>query len=171
MIVSLRKFTYDELVSKLSKDDRIILFSCGTCIKFCDIGGRDRMKQLAEKLRADGYNVIREELSGVACMLDLVELRGTDEATAETFKEATVIIPLTCEDGWDVINYAFPHANVISVTKTVGLGVFSTDNGMTLTVPFENTGFKMNIDGHPLTEVAEKLGCHAGPYYDGNEKA
>ena len=171
MIVSIRRFTYDELVGQLSKDDKIVLFTCGSCIKFCDIGGRERQSHLAEKLKADGYNVTREELTGVACMLDLVELRGTDDATAKTFAEATVVIPLTCEDGYDVIDHAFPHAKVISVTKTVGLGVFSTDRGMTLTVPFENTGLKMNIDGYPLSEVAKKLGYHAGPYYDGYEKA
>ncbi|HKM13538.1 MAG TPA: hypothetical protein VJY42_01240 [Candidatus Methanomethylophilaceae archaeon] len=171
MIVSIRKFTYDELVSKLKKDDKIVLFACGTCIKFCDIGGRERTSHLAEKLRADGYNVTREELVGAACLLDLIEKRKTDESTAKTFAEATVIIPLTCEDGYDNIAYAFPDAKVISVTKTVGLGVFSTDRGMTLTVPFENTGLKMNIEGHSLADVAKKLGCHAGPYYDGNEKA
>ncbi len=171
MIVSIRKFTYDELASKLKKDDKIILFTCGTCIKFCDIGGRERTSHLAEKLKADGYNVIREELVGAACLLDLIEKRKTDKATAETFKEATVIIPLTCEDGYDNIAYAFPDVKVISVTKTVGLGIFSTDKGMTLTVPFENTGLKMNIEGHSLPDVAKKLGCYAGPYYDGNKKA
>ncbi|NLX47903.1 MAG: hypothetical protein GXY70_07035 [Euryarchaeota archaeon] len=170
MIISLRRFSYDDLVGQLSKDDKIIIFTCNVCIKFCDIGGRTRAHQLAEKLRSDGYNVIREENIGAACILDLVEKRKTDAATAKAFEEATVILPLTCEDGFDNISYAFPNAKVISVTKTVGIGVFSTDKGMTLTVPFETTGLGINIDGYPLSEVAEKLGCYAGPYFDGNAK-
>lgn len=169
MIVSLRRFTYDELVKKLKKDDKIILFACGTCIKFCDIGGRERMSHLAEKLKADGYNVIREELCGAACLLDLVEIRKTDEATAKTFEEATVVIPLTCEGGYSNLAYAMPDTNVIPATKTVGLGVFSTDKGMTLTVPFENTGLKTSIEGHALPDVAKKLNLHAGPFHDGSK--
>ncbi len=169
MIVSLRRYNYDELMSQLKKDDKIILFTCNFCSKFCDIGGKERIHQLAEKMRSDGYNVIREENIGVACLLDLVDKRKTDEATSKTFEEATVIIPLTCEDGFANIEYTFPNARVISATKTVGLGVFTTDKGMTLTVPFESTGLEMNIDGYPLSEVAEKLGCYAGPYFDGNK--
>lgn len=169
MIVSLRRFTYDELASKLKKDDKIILFACGTCIKFCDIGGRERMSHLAEKLRSDGYNVIREELCGAVCLLDLVEKRKTDEATAETFEEATVIIPLTCEGGHENVAYTFPNANVIPVTKTVGLGIFATDEGISLTIPFEDTGLEMSVEGYSLPDVAKKLGYHAGPYHDGNQ--
>ena len=166
MIISLRRYTYDDLVSQLSKDDKIVVWACNTCIKFCDIGGRMRCHQLAEKLREDGYNVIREENSGVACMVHLVEERTTNKATKPIFEEATAIIPLTCEDGYDVISHIFPNARVISVTKTVGLGVFATDTGISLTVPFEDTGLEMNVDGYPLDVVAEKLGYYAGPYYD-----
>lgn len=169
MICSLRRYDYDGLTDQLSKDDKIILFTCNFCSKYCDIGGKMRTHQLAEKLRSDGYNVIREENIGVACLLDLVEKRKTDEATTKTFEEATVIIPLTCEDGFANIKYAFPNTKVIPVTITVGLGVFNTETGMRLTVPFESTGLKVNIDGYPLSEVAEKLGCYSGPYFDGNK--
>jgi len=122
MIISLRRYTYDELKSKISKEDRIILMACNTCIKFCDIGGRIRQHQLAEKLREDGYNVIFEDNVGAACLLDLIHKRKTDDATKDIFASADVIIPLTCEDGYDNVAYEFPDAKVISVNKTVGLG-------------------------------------------------
>ena len=169
MIVSLRKYSYDGLVSHLNKDDKIILFACNTCIKFCDIGGRVRTRHLAEKLKSDGYNVIREESVGAACLLDQIEKKKADEATAKAFEDASVIIPLVCEDGLDNIKRVFPNAKAISVIKTVGLGIFSTEKGMVLTMPFEFTGLERNIDGYSLDDVAEKVGCYTGPYFDGNK--
>ena len=166
MIISIRKYTYDELKGLLTKDDKIILFTCNTCIKFCDVGGRVRTHQLADKLREDGYDVTREENVGAACLLDLIEKRGTDEATKKTFEEATVIIALTCEDGWDNIAYAFPDKKVLKVTKTLGLGLFRSDKGPVLTLPLGFTGLETNYAGYVIAEYAEKMGGHAGPYYD-----
>jgi len=147
MIVSLRSMTYDELKDQLSKDDKIVVWACNICVKFCD-----------------GYNVIRRELIGMSCLQDLVRKRGTDEATAKIFEEATVIIPLTCEDGNENVKHVFKGKKVIDATKTIGLGVFSLEKGMTINYPFENTGLEASVDGIPLEEAAKKLGCHAGPY-------
>jgi len=119
MIVSLRSMTYDELKDQLSKDDKIVVWACNVCVKFCDVGGRDHMNALADKLEADGYNVIRRELIGMSCLQDLVRKRGTDEATAKMFEEATVIIPLTCEDGNENVKHVFKGKKVIDATKTI----------------------------------------------------
>ncbi len=164
MIVSLRSMTYDELKDQLSKDDKIVVWACNICVKFCDVGGRNHMNALADKLEADGYNVIRRELIGMSCLQDLVRKRGTDEATTKIFEEATVIIPLTCEDGNENVKHVFKGKKVIDATKTIGLGVFSLEKGMTINYPFENTGLEASVDGIPLEEAAKKLGCHAGPY-------
>ena len=58
MIISLRDISYEELKDKLTKDDKIVLWSCNTCIKFCGIGGYDNMVLLENMLTADGYDVI-----------------------------------------------------------------------------------------------------------------
>ncbi len=172
MIVSLRKFSYEDLKKQLKKDDKIVVWSCNNCVKFCDgFGGREAMNNLADKLTSDGFNVIRRELIGMSCVLDLVCLRTMDTATREIFDSATVIIPLVCEDGLDNLKYVFKGKKIIDVPLTVGLGVFSTEFGsLRLTVPFEKTGLPFSPEGIPLSEVAKKLGVYAGPFVKSVEK-
>jgi hypothetical protein len=166
MIITLRKLSYDDLKSQLTKEDKIIVLACNNCVKFCDkFGGRESMNNLADKLQADGFNVIRRELMGMSCVLDLVHLRALDDATKKTFEEANVIIPLTCEDGYDNIKYIFKDKKIIDVPKTIGLGVLSTQwHALRLTVPFEDTGLKPSPEGMPLQEAAKQLGIYAGPF-------
>ena len=165
MIISLRRLSYDDLKNELKKDDKIVVWACNNCIKFCDgLGGREAMNNLADKLEADGYTVSRRELIGTSCMLDLVQKRKTDKATADTFKESTVIIPLTCEDGYENVKCVFNDKRVINTTKTIGLGVFSTKTGMCINYPFEDTGLEPSIKGISLKEAAEKLSLYAGPF-------
>ena len=165
MIISLRRLTYDDLKNELQKDDKIVVWACNNCIKFCDgLGGREAMNNLADKLEADGYTIIRRELIGTSCLLDLVQKRKTDEATADTFKESTVIIPLTCEDGYENVKHTFDDKRVINATKTIGLGVFSIKTGMRINYPFEETGLKPSVEGMSLKEAAEKLNLYAGPF-------
>ncbi len=164
MIISLRRLTYDDLKNELQNEDKIVVWACNNCIKFCEIGGREAMNNLADKLENDGYKVIRRELIGCSCLLDLVEKRKTDEATADTFKESTVIIPLTCEDGYENVKHTFDDKKVINATKTIGLGVFSMKTGMKINYPFEETGLKPSVEGMSLKEAAEKLNLYAGPF-------
>jgi len=166
MIVTLRKLSYDDLKAQLKKDDKIVIWSCNNCVKFCNgFGGRQAMASLKEKLEKDGYNVIHTELIGLSCVLDLVHLRAIEEPTKTIFEEATVVIPLACEDGYENLKYVFKKKRIIDVPLTVGLGVFSTEFGaLRLTVPFENTGLEKKIEGIPLEEVAKKLNAHAGPF-------
>lgn len=122
------------------------------------------MNNLADKLEADGYTVIHRELIGTSCLLDLVQKRKTDEATADTFKDSTVIIPLTCEDGYENVKHTFKDKRVINTTKTIGLGVFSTKTGMRINYPFEDTCLEPSIEGMSLKEAAKKLNLYAGPF-------
>jgi hypothetical protein len=166
MIISLRKLSYEDLKSQLSKEDKIVVWACNNCVKFCDkFGGREAMNQLAEKLQTDGFNVIRRELIGMSCVLDLVYLRAVEPATKETFEEATVLIPLTCEDGYDNLKHIFHDKKIIDVPKTIGLGVLSTQwHALRLTAPFEETGLKAPPEGMTLKDAAKELGIYSGPF-------
>lgn len=163
MMVSLRSITYDELKKQISKEDKIILWSCNTCIKYCGIGGFDRMVQLEEMLKADGYDVIGKELLSVACLESIARHHKMDPKKQDMFNEATVIITLTCEDGHDAANETFKDKKVIGITKTVGVGNFTMDRGPVLTHPFENTGLVQNEKGYTFPEVAEK--CNLYPTF------
>ena len=78
MIISLRTLTYEQLKEKLSKKDKIVLWSCDTCIRFTGLGGIDKLEILETMLENDGYTVIRKELLGVSCVEELVEDRKKD---------------------------------------------------------------------------------------------
>jgi len=100
MILSVRKKTYAELRDSLDKKHKIVVLSCNNCAKKCNgLGGRVGLAALSDKLEGDGFNVIRRELVGFGCALDLVAKRGKEDSTKDWFAEADVIIPLACEDG------------------------------------------------------------------------
>ncbi len=158
MIISLRSISYDDLKNQLSKDDKIVINSCNTCIKSCGIGGLQNMTVLENMLLADGYNVLGIDLISIGCSLNLVEYHRQDIKKKEMYDEATVIITLICEDGYEGMKYVFKDKKVISITKTLGTGNFTMDRGVVLTHPFESTGLEKNSEGYELDEVAEKLG-------------
>ncbi|MBV1820149.1 hypothetical protein ACIR03_09125 [Clostridium cochlearium] len=155
MIISLRSLSYEELKSKLSKDDKIVLWTCNTCIKFCGIGGFDKLVTLEKLLKSDGYNVIGKELVSIACMYSLAEQHKNDPKKREMFNEATTIITLTCEDGYINTCNVFKDKKVIGIAKTLGIGNFSMDRGPILTHPFESTGLEQTNEGYTFPEVCK----------------
>jgi ferredoxin len=170
MIISLRDLSYEELKDKLSKDDKIILWSCNTCIKFCGIGGYDNMVLLENMLTADGYKVIGKELISIACMYSLAEQHRDDPNKNELFHEATAIIVLSCEDGYETAESVFGDKKVIRITKTLGVGNFSMDRGPVLTAPFESTGLEQTDEGYTFPEIADKLNLYP-TFFDRSEAA
>lgn len=169
MIISLRSLSYDELKSKLTKEDKIVLWSCNTCIKFCGIGGYDKLVALENILKADGYNVIGKELISIGCMYSLAEQHKNDPAKAEMFDEATAIITLTCEDGYINAANVFKDKKVIGISKTLGIGNFSMDRGPILTHPFESTGLERSSQGYSFPEIATKLSLYP-TFFDAEAK-
>lgn len=170
MIISLRDLDYKQLKSKMKKEDKIVLWSCNTCIKFCGIGGYDNMVLLEKMLTADGYNVIGKELISIACMYSLAQQHKEDKNKKELFDKATTIICLTCEDGYETAASVFSDKNVIKVVKTLGVGNFTMDRGPILTAPFESTGLKQNDLGYTFPEIAEKLNLYP-TFFDRNDAA
>jgi hypothetical protein len=71
----LRNLDYAQIKEKLDKDDKIVVWSCNDCTKYCDLGGRKNLKALAEALEKDGFTVIRQELVGVSCQPPLIRER------------------------------------------------------------------------------------------------
>jgi hypothetical protein len=166
MILSARLFEYDELKKKLKKDEKIIVFSCNNCAKKCDgLGGRVGLKALCDKLEADGFNVTRRELCGIACSLDMIEERAQNEATAKVFEQADVIIPLSCEDGEHAIHHVFPHVKIVRVTKTIGIGWASPQEGVRLTDVLAGVPVKVpGPQGITLKQAADQLKLPVGAF-------
>ena len=147
MIVVLRNLDYEQIKEKLDKDDKIVVWSCNDCTKYCDLGGRKNLKALAEALEKDGFNVIRTK----------------HKATKQIYSDATAIIVLACTDGFLKVQRVFRKKKVIQVGSSVGLGAYSKKGGMRLVVPLEETGLKPLVEGYSLEEAATKLKMKSGP--------
>jgi|GEM_PF-838245 len=156
MIISLRTLTYDELKEKLSREDKIVLWSCDTCIRFSGLGGISKLQILEDLLVNDGYPVIRKELLGVSCVDELVEDRKFDDVKKEIFDQATAIVVLGCEESWERVHLAFPDKKVIQVTRSFGFGNISEERGVFLTNPFQDTDFDAVPGGIPVDQVAKQ---------------
>jgi len=155
LIISVRSLSYDELKRNLSQDDKIVIWSCDTCVKHCGIAGMEKMTALEELLKEDGYNVIRKELISESCQINLAKKHKT--AQEDIFREATAIIVLTCEIGYQCVKTVFPHKKVIGTAKTFGAGNFSNRKGPILTSPFESTCLEPNTEGYTLTNLVENF--------------
>ncbi len=166
MIISVRNFDYETLKKELRLEDKIIIFSCNNCAKKCKgLGGRPGMNSLGDKLQSDGFNVLRRELCGIACSLDLIRKRAKEESTRAFFEEADVIIPLSCEDGEKALPVVFPDKRIIKVTRTLGIGWGSPKDGVRLTTPLAGVDLKIDSpQGITIDEAADQLGLFAGGF-------
>jgi ferredoxin len=153
MIISVRSLSYDELKRNLSRDDKIVLWSCDTCVKHCGIAGMEKMTVLEEMLKEDGYNVINKELVSESCQINLAKKHRA--AKEDLFKEATAIITLTCELGYQCVRNVFPKTKVIGTAKTFGSGNFSNRKGPILTSPLPTTGLELDPEGYTLNKLVE----------------
>ena len=158
MIVSLTNITYDELKDQLTKDDKIVIWTCNLCIKLCGTGGEEVANDLAKKLLDDGYNVVHVEPIGYGCHMVLVRDRTRDPTTKPIFRKIHTIISIVCTDGNEKVDRVFRKVKkIIHVTETVGVGAYSSKTGMRLQLPLEETGLKARPEGITLKEVAKKL--------------
>jgi NAD-dependent dihydropyrimidine dehydrogenase PreA subunit len=158
MIISLRTITYDDLKKQLAPEDKIVLWSCDTCIRFSGLGGIFKLQILEDMLVNDGYQVIRKELLGVSCVDELVEDRKYSDDKQEIFEQATAIVVLGCEEAWERVAIAFPDKKVIQVTQSFGFGNISEERGVRLTNPFADTALEVVPGGIPLDQVAKRTG-------------
>lgn len=165
MIVSLRTKSYDELKKALSKDEKIVLYSCNLCIKLCNgLGGKEAIEDLAQKLTADGYNIIHTEPIGYGCHFGLVNTRKRGETTKDIFEEADAFVTIICTDGHEKLMKMFKRKKLIATAETVGIGMYSTGEGMRLVCPFPETGLTASKEGISLAEAAKKLKMYHKPF-------
>jgi hypothetical protein len=153
MIAVLRKIDYEELKKQLEPDDKIVVWSCNDCTKYCDLGGRKNLNALADALEKDGFTVLRRELVGVSCQPPLVRERTKHPSTKEFYNEATAIIVLACTDGFLKVQRVFRKKKVIQVGESVGLGAYSKKGGMRLVIPLEETGLEPSIEGYDVWTI------------------
>jgi hypothetical protein len=124
---------------------------------------RKNLNALADALEKDGYNILRRELVGVSCQMNLIRERTKHPSVKEIFKDATAIIVLACTDGYLKVQRVFRKKKVIQVGVSVGLGAYSKKEGMRLVIPMEETGLEPSVEGLTLEKAAKKLKMKSGP--------
>ena len=106
-------YPYDIIKAKLKKWRKIGIVACNSCAKACETGGKEAMEKLAERLRADDFEVIEEQVVPMACMIDLAKKYDY---------QADVLIMLACKSGLITFQEIFPKITIIPGTVTVGIG-------------------------------------------------
>ncbi len=110
---------YKDIKKELKKSDKIGIISCNACARICKTGGPEAMKQLAAKLKKEGYNVVDTDLIGTPCdknQLQKNQLHGNMQ------------IVLACDAGVYNLKKIFPRHKIISGTKTLGIGAHDGKN-------------------------------------------
>lgn len=164
--ITVRQFDYEELRRRLDPGDRILILSCNACARQSDgLGGKEGLKALADKLKADGFHVHHQELIPIACSARQLRDRLQDAEIRTRFQDADVIIPLACDAGNDRVQETLPNVRILRVTKTLGKGSYSPESGARLTAVAPDVGIEIkDPDGLPVEEAAKRLGLHAGSF-------
>jgi hypothetical protein len=162
--MTLRTLDYEGLKASLPEDARLLIWSCNTCARMCGgLGGRVSTESLVDMLEKDGMTVIGSEVLTASCFLSAVRKRLERPEFRKMVEEATHVIPLTCSTGAALLLKEMPHLKMVDAGRTIGLGYLSESRGPVLT---SSVLEKLVVPegGMTLTEVAEALGLHLGPF-------
>jgi hypothetical protein len=104
---------YGLLKGLLEFDVKIGIVSCNSCAKACETGGRKCMEDLSERLKADGFEVVDQDLIPMACNIALVK---------KPVYDGDILIILACDAGVFCLKKLFPDKKIVAALNTTGLG-------------------------------------------------
>lgn len=119
---------YGMIKAELKKTDRIGIIACNSCARMCETGGEKAMKELAERLKKDGFNVVDTDLIGIACDFDQLKKQ-------EMLGDVTIV--LACDAGVYNLKKLFPERKIIPAIETIGLGAWDEKGNINLVRKFE----------------------------------
>ena len=93
MTVMARDRGYDELLEDV-RGRRVLVWTCNTCARLCNIGGREAGDRLVSKLSEDGVEVAGCVCSSAACFMT-----KADRMASEVEGEYDLVVSLTCDMG------------------------------------------------------------------------
>ena len=118
-----RALKLDVIKEHLDKDaDTITLISCNTCVRLAKTGGRQKMAQMAEKLREEGYQVRDGFLVTVPCWDHCME-------NVKIQPDINTIIVLGCSCAYANIKIHFPDRKIVSAIMDRGTVVQDPETG------------------------------------------
>lgn len=112
MIITSSK-PYGVIKGMLKKWKTVGIVSCNSCARACETGGKEKMDELATRLKQDGFNVVDTELLPMACNID---------AAKKPNYQADYLVSLACDSGVLTLQSLFPGKVVVQALDTIGLG-------------------------------------------------
>ena len=129
---------YDDIVRQIDKENDVItIVGCNTCIRVSGSGGPEKMKEMASKLKIDGYSVKDGYMLPIACMEPYL-------FTVKLNAEVNTIVALCCTAGFSNIKRNYPEIKVIETVDNVGLIVADANKGVVkVAMPYEKHSDKL----------------------------
>lgn len=122
MLIMTRKMDLDGLVEKV-RGKRVGIWTCRTCARLCDgLGGDEAAERLESALEERGIEVCGRASTSASCLWDKVERALADDP----FRDAEVIIPLTCDVAAKMLE-SFSDALAVDCVLTRGRGGLSEE--------------------------------------------
>jgi hypothetical protein len=104
---------YGVVRGMLKKWKKIGIVSCNSCARACETGGKEKMEELAARLKQDGFDVVDMEVIPMACNVDAVK---------KPEYHADFLVALACDSGVCTLQSLFPNKIVVPALDTIGLG-------------------------------------------------
>lgn len=135
---------YEKITSNLDKENDIItIIGCNTCIRVSGAGGPDKMRELAMKLRNDGYNVKDGFMLPITCMEPYL-------FTVKLKPEVNTIVSLACTAGTSNIKRNFPDHKIVETVDNIGLIIADANKGvLKIAMPYKKHEDKLGAE-YPL---------------------
>ncbi|MFO7964039.1 MAG: hypothetical protein R6U50_08985 [Desulfobacterales bacterium] len=114
---------YETITSELSKDDTIAIVSCNNCVRVAGTGGEKKMKEMAFRLREDGYRVKEGFLVTKACPQPYMGMLGLSPLVNK-------VIVMACTAGWSTACRVCKTRKVVRSLEDIGLLITDTDKGV-----------------------------------------
>ncbi len=104
---------YGIIRGMLKKWKKIGVVSCNSCARACETGGKEKMEELSQRLKQDGFEVVDMDLVPMACNIDLAK---------RTDYQADMLIVLACDSGVCTYQTLFPNKIIVPALDTIGIG-------------------------------------------------
>ena len=118
---------YGVVRGMLRKWKKIGIVSCNSCARACETGGKEKMEELAARLKQDGFDVVETELIPMACNIDAVK---------KPEYQADYLVALACVSGACTLQSLFPDKIVVPALDTIGLGARDMEGNIFLMKKF-----------------------------------
>ena len=141
--------TYPELRDMLA-GKKVLVWTCNTCARLCDVGGADNASALAAKLREDGIDAVAATAVAASCIASNIR-----KCQTEISGDFDTIVALTCDIGSALVR-TVSGKETVNPVATVGTGY--RDDARRCIVSGHGTGKDI-----PLSEEAARRGLRTGP--------